>query len=400
MSSATTVNNGKTTRPGVALVANSQTPYRLAFHVRIAREMPEIKLHSIYTHDTSNAPWAFDTPAEINAQRFGVGESSEKQDSAANARREWIKAGKIIDYLTEHAVKAVVVLGYNDVGRLRIIRWCRSKGVAVFVFGDSNLRGDAARGLKGFIKRLYVGKVVAWCDGVMPCGTLGAKFFAKYGATPDRTFFMPYEPDYAMLAGISKAEIDAAAETYKLNRQRRRVVYCGRLVEVKCVDLLVKAFVAIAEERPEWDLLVIGDGPLRAELEGLIPAALKSRVLWTGFLDNQKTISALYRASDVLVLPSRYEPWAVVVNEAVAAGMAMVCTNVVGAAEELVRDGVNGRLFPPGDLAELTKALRDVTKNGEIDRLKAGSAGVLADWRKRADPVDGLRQALVATGVL
>lgn len=389
-----------TTRPGVALVANSQTPYRLAFHLRIAREMPEIKLHSIYTHDTSNAPWAFDTPAEINAQRFGVGESSEKQDSAGNARREWTKAGKIIDYLTEHAVKAVVVLGYNDVGRLRIIRWCRSSGVAVFVFGDSNVRGDNARGLKGFIKRLYVSKVVAWCDGVMPCGTLGAQFFAKYGATPDRTFFMPYEPDYAMLAGISSAEIDAAASAHKLNRGRRRIVYCGRLVGLKCVDLLVKAFAAVASERPEWDLLVIGDGPLKAELEALIPPELKSRVQWTGFLDNQRTISALYRASDVLVLPSRYEPWAVVVNEAVAAGMAMVCTNVVGAAEELVRDGVNGRLFSPGDQAGLTAALREVTRGDRIDQLKAGSAGALADWRKRADPVDGLRQALVAVGVL
>lgn len=386
--------------PGVALVANSQTPYRLAFHLRIAREMPNIKLHSIYTHDTSNAPWAFDTPPEINAQRFGIGESSESQDSLSNIRREWLKGGKIIEYFQQNNVKAVVVLGYNDFGRLRIIRWCNSNRIPVFVFGDSNLRGDTATGLKGLIKRLYVGKVVRWCDGVMPCGTLGAKFFEKYGATPDRTFFMPYEPDYAMLAGISTAEIDSAAANYSLNRGRRRVVYCGRLIDIKCVDLAIKAFLSIASSRPNWDMLIIGDGPLRQSLEALIPAELKPRFTWTGFLDDQRKISALYRASDVLMLPSRYEPWAVVVNEAVAAGLAMVCTNVVGAAEELVRPDINGQLFAPDDQPGANAALLHVTDPAHIDRLKAGSATVLADWRNRADPVDGLRKALTATGVI
>src|SRR5206468_849571 len=105
-------------------------------------------------------------------------------------------------------------------------------------------------------------------------------------------------------------------------------------------------------------------------------------------------LTAIYKLSDVLVLPSDYEPWAVVINEAAAAGLAIVCTDVVGAAAELVRNSLNGYTFPPGELEAFTKRLRQSAPEERIEQLKAASAGVLSDWRRRADPVDGLRAAL------
>jgi glycosyltransferase involved in cell wall biosynthesis len=83
-----------------------------------------------------------------------------------------------------------------------------------------------------------------------------------------------------------------------------------------------------------------------------------------------------------------------VINEAAAAGLAIVSSTVPGAAAELVRDGVNGRVFPSGNLPALTTALADVTALDHIDAMKAASATVLADWRRRGDPVQGLRSAL------
>src|SRR3954467_13823779 len=106
---------------------------------------------------------------------------------------------------------------------------------------------------------------------------------------------------------------------------------------------------------------MVGAGENRDDLLARIPAHLKDRFIWTGFLDDQATVSALYRLSDVLVLPSDYEPWALVVNEATAAGMAIVASDVVGATPELVRDRMNGRLFPRGSLPALNEALMDVT---------------------------------------
>jgi glycosyltransferase involved in cell wall biosynthesis len=135
-------------------------------------------------------------------------------------------------------------------------------------------------------------------------------------------------------------------------------------------------------------------------MQDRVPADLKSRVCFTGFMDDQAAVSSLYRLSDILVLPSDYEPWALVINEAAAAGLAIVSSDIVGAAAELVRDGVNGRLFPPGDLPALTRCLLEITAPAKIDAAKSASATVLADWRARGDPVNGLRQAMKKAGVL
>jgi glycosyltransferase involved in cell wall biosynthesis len=70
----------------------------------------------------------------------------------------------------------------------------------------------------------------------------------------------------------------------------------------------------------------------------------------------------------VLALPSDYEPWALVINEAAAAGLPSVSSDVVGATAELVRNGVNGRLFPVGSRRGAERCLRDVTRPGASTR--------------------------------
>ena len=387
-------------RPAIAIVANAQTPYRLHLHRRIAAELPGVRLLSLFTHETSNSNWAFQEAPEIGPVLLGAGEAANDQDKLSGVAREWRRGGRVIRLLREQAVRFVVMMGYNDAGRLRAMRWCHRRGVPCYLFGDSNVHGDRAAGAKAQVKQLLLRRVLRWCDGVLVCGTLGRKYFARYGVGADRTFFFPYEPDYDLIRSLPPAVVRAVAERFALRPDRRRVVYSGRLADEKRVDLLVDAFAAVAADRPEWDLLIVGDGPRRADLTARVPPAMAGRVTWAGFVDDQATVSALYRHADVLVLPSDYEPWALVVNEAAAAGLAIVCSDVVGAAAELVRDGVNGRLFPPGDSAKLAECLRAVTEPGVTDRMRDASAAVLADWRRRGDPVDGLRQALRTAGVL
>lgn len=387
-------------RPLVAVIANVHTPYRAHLHARIVREMPEIELASLYTHDEADQPWAAPIDPAINPVKFGSGEPARQWHDWRTTIHDWKKAGRIARWLEEHRAAAVLVCGYNDMTRLRIIAWCRRRGIPCFVVADSNIRGDFARGFKRWLKARLVGWVVRTATGVMPCGTLGAQYFASYGATPEQTFFHPYEPDYALIRSIPRERIEEAMARFALAPGRRRIVVCARLVPWKRVDLAIKAFAAIAADRPEWDLVIIGDGPQREELKQMAPEGLGPRIVWAGFIGDQSMVSAVYRASDVLLCPSDFEPWAVVINEAAAAGLAIIASDVVGAAAELVRDGVNGGVFPAGDQAALTAIVRKVTDPAAIDGLKAGSEVVLADWQRRGDPVQGLRAALVWANVL
>jgi glycosyltransferase involved in cell wall biosynthesis len=387
-------------RPRVAVVSNTLTPYRLHFHRRAVREVPEVELWSLFTHEDHASPWALPPAPEINPVYFGPGEPASQQGRARFAWHEWRKGGRVVRWLRGHHARAAVVAGYNDPGRLRVLRWCHRAGVPAFLFGDSNVRGDRAAGWTGRLKRLVLPRVLGWCAGVLACGSLGQEYFARYGVPRDRMFLTPYEPDYDLIGRVTPADVSAARRRFGLDPARRYLLFSGRLVTDKRVDLLLDAFAAVAPDRPAWDLAVLGGGPLAEALRGRVPDGLRDRVRWLGFLGDPAAVGAVYRAAAVLALPSDYEPWAVVVNEAVAAGLALVASDVVGAAAELVRPGVNGFVFPRGDLAALTRCLREVTDPGRCDALRAGAAAVLADWRRRADPVAGLRAALRAAGVL
>ena len=387
-------NKGKPT--ALAIVSNCLTPYRLAAHTRIARELSDVRLSSVFTHEQGDAAWSLSPPAEINPVMFGPGEPVADQPRRSNALKEWRRGGRIIRWLLENKIDVVAMMGYNDLGRVRIMRWCRRRGLPYLLWGDSNARGDLATGVRKAIKSAVVTPLVMGAAGVLVCGRLGREYFLNYGASPERIFYFPYEPDYSIIENTTEAAIKSARQNLGLAPDRRRLIFAGRLVPVKRVDLLIDAFATVARQRPQWDLVIVGAGPLRDELRARVPADLASRVTWAGFIAEPAMMAAVYRACDVLVLPSDYEPWGVVVNEATAGGLAVVCSDVVGAGYELVRDGVNGQVFHAGDLMGLRVALASVTDAGTIDQMKGKSRSVLADWRRDADPVAGLAKAVRA----
>jgi glycosyltransferase involved in cell wall biosynthesis len=386
--------------PEVAIVVNSLPPYRLHVHQRVAREMgQEILLHTVCTHEVDYLHPYRPTP-EINTISFGPGQPFTRQLKVRYVWSEWRKAGRIIRWLATSRINAVVLLGYNDAGRIRILRWCYRRGLPCLLFGDSNIRSDRTNGPVALMKGLLVPRFVRWATALLVCGRLGRQYWAKYGATSDRMFDFPYEPDYELIQNLSTEKIALVRERFGFRADRRRIVFAGRFIKAKQPRLLIEAFAEIAKQRPNWDLVMVGaEDPIlshrgRLPLEKWVPAELRGRVIFTGFQEEQWVVSAIYRASDVLCLPSDNEPWALVINEAVAAGQAIVASEVVGAAAELVRDGINGRVVPSRDLKSLVEALLDVTSANRIDAMRANSAAVLADWRKRGDPIDGLRSAL------
>jgi glycosyltransferase involved in cell wall biosynthesis len=233
----------------------------------------------------------------------------------------------------------------------------------------------------------------------MPMGEWGDQYFEQYGVPRSRMYHMPYTPDYEYFARVESQRLHQFRQRQGLSTARRHLLFCGRLVPMKRVDLLIDAFAAVADERPLWDLLIIGDGVLAGELKQRVPERLRPRVKWIGFLESDELVPA-YHAADVLVLPSDREPWAVVVQEAMSAGLAVVASDVVGAARELIEDGVSGRIFSAGDVESLGRALRDVTDEQKLPAYKQRSQAGLASWRRAIDPVAEIRRALADAGVL
>ena len=381
-------------KPTLVVVSNGITPYGAHFLRRVANEFSDFTLRTIYSYEFGMGHWQISPHPSINAVILGKGEEATGQRGIAAIRNGWTRYGQLVREIRASSPAAVIILGYYPVAHFLTIEWCHRSGIPCLMLADSNILGDKNGRIKAWIKKWVVSRAVSRCRAILPCGTLGARYFQKYGARPEQIFFAPPEPDYSLIEDAVPIVVASLAAECRLDPGRRRLIYSGRLVAIKRVDLLIDAFARVAEQRPGWDLLIAGGGPLEAELKARVPNRLQPRVLWTGFVGSPQRMSALYRLADVLVLPSDYEPWALVVNEAACAGLALICSDVVGAAAELLRDRENGCSFRADNAASLVAALVDVTDEDNLRRYKAASPGILKNWRKSADPVEGRRRAL------
>lgn len=390
---ATPTKAGKTR---VAWVTSSLPPYRSSVFIRITRECPDVHLVAAVTHHPwERDRWPFVPQSLVEQVHFGP-DDVELPQSPREHLRELRKAVRLIQWLGRFRPHAVLVHGYNDASRLAAIVWCAVTGTRLIVGGDSNIRLDQTRGLKRSIKSAYLHAILRCASAAFPFGTLGAAYFRRYGVPASRIFKFPAEPDYDLVAQEGSRRRSDLADRHGLAEGRRRLIYSGRLVAVKRVDLLIAAFAALADARPQWDLVILGSGPERDRLMALVPASLSSRVIWIPAIREAADVYAMYHACDALALPSDYEPWALVVNEAAASGLAIVCSDIVGAAADLLRDGENGRAFRAGDADDLRRALADVTAPEHLERYKAASVRVVEEWRRDADPVAGFRAALAS----
>ena len=138
--------------------------------------------------------------------------------------------------------------------------------------------------------------------------------------------------------------------------RKRTFLFSGSLIRRKGIDLLAQAFVRLAQEYSHVQLRIVGDGELRdCILRVLEPVS--EHVQFVGFRDWDQTPFE-YSQGDILVVPSRYDGWGLVVPEGLASGLPVIATDRTGAALEFVVTGLNGWLVPAGDQKSLLNAMR------------------------------------------
>jgi len=136
---------------------------------------------------------------------------------------------------------------------------------------------------------------------------------------------------------------------------QRVLLGAGRLTEQKGFDLLIAAFAELASRFPDWVLVILGEGPLRSQLEGQVFAyGLQGRVLLPGVAGN---IGDWYQRADIYVMSSRFEGFGNTLLEALAYGIPSVSFDCPTGPSDIIRHGVDGFLIPPGNLEELTQTL-------------------------------------------
>jgi GalNAc-alpha-(1->4)-GalNAc-alpha-(1->3)-diNAcBac-PP-undecaprenol alpha-1,4-N-acetyl-D-galactosaminyltransferase len=177
--------------------------------------------------------------------------------------------------------------------------------------------------------------------------------------------------------------------------EKKWIVAMGRLVPEKSFDLLLKAFKEIAYRYSDWQLLILGEGVLRKDLENLRDDLdLASSVILPGLIQNPV---AFLKQAKIFVLSSQTEGFPMALGEALACGLPAIATDCSGGIRELLRDGIDGIVVPNQDMNALAAAMeRLMSDESERCRLAVHTPEVLErfsldkvmdQWEKLIDKV-------------
>jgi glycosyltransferase involved in cell wall biosynthesis len=146
-----------------------------------------------------------------------------------------------------------------------------------------------------------------------------------------------------------------------------RFLFCGQMIERKGVDLLLLAFDRLVTRGLDARLLLVGrEAELPQFLSNVSPVT-RSKISYEGFQPPEH-LPEYFGRSDVFVLPSRYDGWGVVINQALAAGLPIITSNAVGAGLDLVENGINGLHVTANDVDSLYRSMEMLALNPEVAR--------------------------------
>ena len=303
------------------------SPYAAACWRALIRR-PELDVHIVHPERLLPRPNPFD------AMQLLEGLSHQRFDASQPGVNE-----VLLRSITDRDPDVVVLCGWIYWPYTRMATAPALSRARVLLGMDTPWRGTfvqrtARYRLAGFVPRL---------DLVVTASERSAEYARRIGVEPRRVRPGFYGFDYCAFA--TRAAQRPAAWP-------RQFLYVGRYDPPKDVATLVRAYQLYRQSAPDpWGLTCHGGGPDAKLLKGV------TGVIDAGFAQPADLPDRL-AAHGAFVLPSRFEPWGVVIAEAAAAGLPIVCTNACGAAADIVRPYYNGVTVPPEDPAALARALR------------------------------------------
>ena len=340
----------------MVLITELIAPYRIPVFNALARR-EEVELHVIFLSRTDSS------------QRQWRVYEDEIQFSYEVLRCWRRRVGKfnvllnrgLAESLRRFAPDVIVCGGYNYVSSWQALRWAKRHSVPFVLWSEST--GNDSRNKHApmeFLKAKFVGS----CDGFVVPGQSARDYLLSLGVKSEEISIAPNAVDTALFASAGAAVRQNETQLRaQLALPERYFLFVGRLVTGKGVLDLLDAYARLSPTlREQVGLVFAGEGSMRAELESRARDIHPGRVHFAGFVHRDE-LAAYYALAECFVFPTRTDPWGLVVNEAMACGLPIICTRVAGCAADLVQE--NGRLVSPANVDELAGAMEDIATHSD-----------------------------------
>lgn len=258
------------------------------------------------------------------------------------------------------------VHGYTDFYSLYAIFICKVLGIKVIVRGESTLMSRHNNALKNLLRTSFFKFLNKVVNKFLYVGTLNKQFYKHYSIPEKKLVFCPYTVDNEYFQQIKRNDTRIAQMRQQLNLSEGRpiILFASRMIARKNQADLLQAYIKLSKngEEPFPYLIFIGDGEPKQALEHNAKQTGWSSIKFLGY-KNQSELPLFYTMADVFVLPSERENWGLVINEAMSAGCAIIVSHEIGGGVDLVKNDVNGFIFPTGDIQALSLALQHTSQD-------------------------------------
>jgi glycosyltransferase involved in cell wall biosynthesis len=358
------------------------TPYIVPRALYLLHD-PGLHADLYFTFLNNSQPWGSD--AEIGSVPVLLDPSLSRGRRVANV---FTLLWKILrgDYTVAH------LAGWGHWVVRLVILCCKLRGVPFSVESDSPLRPDLQTPRER-LKSLLYPIWMRWITYAIPGGSRQATYFRYYKVPDDKILISHMTVDTDKIRKISSP----SKRDFRINRgipeHQVLFIFVGRLLELKGLDTVLKAFERLQASEPSIALVVVGDGPERAKLEAA--AARYPGRIWLVGREGSEGVIGWLRAADVFVLASRDEHWGLVVNEAMTCGLPVLVSDACGCVDDLVVSGRNGVVFPVDNADKLAESMLKLAVDPELRRrMGSESESMIRPWTIERQ-AETIRMALV-----
>ena len=290
----------------------------------------------------------------------------------------------------------LVILGWGSVSAWITYAACLASRTPFLIYGDSSFVPQGS-GIRSRLRDRVLRALFKRAAGFMVVGTFNADYYRHYGADSARFFFTPWAIDnerFERGSALTAAERNALRAEHGVQPGQVVLLFSGKLIERKNPLHLLQA-VERMRHRDDVVVFYLGDGEQRQTLQEYARERTLDYVRFLGFV-NQRALPRMYAISDVFVFPSSFDPRGTVTNEAMACGLPVIVSDMVGVygPGDIVRDGENGYVYPVGDIGRLADRLDVLVADSALrTRMGRRSRELIEQWSFDQD-VEGVLAAL------
>ena len=287
--------------------------------------------------------------------------------------RRWLKSG---EYGLLH------LAGWGHPVLFSALVLASMQGIPIIMESDTSKNAGVPR-WKQAVKRLFYPKLFRIPAMFLPGGSRQVEYLRHYGVPVNRIKVAQMTVDTARISShIDAMDNDRKASiraSYDIHSDGIVFLYVGRLEPHKGLIELINAFNCISStENGLAYLLIAGDGSLRNLIEG--QTVKRKYIRYAGRLSGSALLD-VYAVADVFVLVSRFEPWGLVVNEAMAAGLPVIVSACLGCVDDLVREGETGLVIPANSEEMLVKAIVSLMYDKKLrEKMALKARNLIAGW--------------------